>query len=926
LAAAVVGFTGGWTRGALTIDGPGVSLYVRVALDHLVSHGRVGYWMPEIWAGTPVWALGPAFPILLLVMPAPLFGAASAVKLGILALQVAGACGAYVLARSLWDSAPAALVAGLVYGVDPLVISHGALIGSETIIGVIAAAPWLVWSLRRGLRGDGTRYLVVAGLVAAFAILHQAEHAYGLLPLSAFLVALEAGRVRRGRAGVTASRFLGRIGLVAGVALGAIAHWLVPFVVLHKWFVLSPPALVQGELLHGLANTVAREPGIFFHRSGGLHGVVGPYRQGLIAHVQYLGWVPVCVTVVTALLLALRDDERTLSAVLLASAVTVWLSTGAVSLADGGPVMRGQVVPMAVTGLVAGALIGGFLRRLCLRRATAPVLLAAAALLFALPYLRPFLLARRVVPFLSSIRFPRFYVVAVLGLALGTAWPVTRLHAWLPRHRPRVAAIATAALAFALAGGVLADAWPYRSFYRLRPPADAAAYRQASQTLAARPAGSRVAPGILDAGPVNSLSRTGADLSMGWPHPVAGAQVWRLTLEASLGPGGYAAAALGLSGTSYVASEQVAGPTTPLAAVTAVQVTPNPRYLPVARAYDQALVVADRSISPELAVALAHRNVGVVTGGHAVARSLGPTAVATLASRRACGDPPVTRLPGGVSGEVGVACEMHPWLSNLLFGIDLADTDRMPGSSFRAVSDGLRGVSVWFHDPPGQSQLVLRELSADGSPGREMARVKASGTDENGMTVFGFDPVTDSAGRSYVFDVECPDCFSELAPQVVVSRTGNGGGDLLTKGRLDRTRMAAFAPVYDRMATAPSSSTKVDAHRVAPGRWRVETSGARPALVVVAEGYFPGWRARVDGRRTPVLEADGAFLGVPVGPGNHQVTLDYQVPAAATAGRLITGGTLVAVTVAALRSRRRRGHRPGEPRESGVAMAAPTDQ
>ncbi|PZR78369.1 MAG: hypothetical protein DLM65_13185 [Candidatus Aeolococcus gillhamiae] len=910
LAAAVVGFAGAWTRGDLLIDGTGMTLYVRLVLDHLVAHGRVGYWMPELWAGTPVWALGPSLPILLLAPLAALFGAAGAVKVGILALQVAGAWGAYTLARALWHDTAAALVAGVVYGLDPLVISHAALIGNEGVVGVIAAAPWLVWSLRRGLRGDGTRYLVAAGLVAAFAILHQAESAYALLPLCALVVVLEARRTRWDGAEITARRFLGRVGLVVGVSFGAIAHWLVPFLVLHKWFVLSPRALVQGELLSGLANTVATEPGLFLHRSGGLHGVVTPVRQNLIAQVQYLGWVPVGVTIVTALLLARRDDERTLSAVLLASAVAVWMSTGAVSLAEGGPVMRGQVMSMALTGLVAGALLGGFVRRLSLRRAKAPVLVAAAAFLFAVPYLRPFVLAQRVVPFLSSIRFPRFYVIAVLGLALGTAWPVSLVHRWLRLHRPRLAGVGSAALAVAVTILVVVDAWPYRSFYRLRAPARAAAYRQAAATLASRPPGSRVDPATFDASPVSSLQGTGAYLTLGWPHAVASAQVWRLTFEAALSPGGYAARALGLSATSYVASEQIDRPTTALAAVTALRLTPNPASLPVVRAYDQSVVVGDRSIAPELAVALAHHNVGVVTGGHQAARSSAATVVGEVLEKSACGQPSMTKPSAGLAGEVSTACAMHRWLSSVLFGADLVDTDRMPGARFRATADSLRGLSVWFHDPPGQSQLVIHELAPDGTTaGREVARVDSSGTDDNGMSFFGFDPVTDSAGKSYVFDVECPDCFSELAPQIVVERGAGRRGNLLLKGRLDPTRTAAFAPVYDRPAPAAPSSTKLDARRLAPGQWQVKTSGARPALVVVAEAYFPGWQARVDGRPAPVLEADGAFLGVAIGPGVHNVTLDYHPPAAVGLGRLITAATLAVLTILGLRSlagRRRR--------------------
>jgi hypothetical protein len=904
LAAIVVGFAGAWAAGALIQDGPGISLYVRVALDHLTHEGRVGYWVPEIWSGTPVWTVGPSFPVLLLVPLAAVVGATTALKAGILALQVAGAFGAYVLARSLWNNGAAALVAGVVYGVNPLVIAHAALIGSEGAVGVIAAAPWLVWSLRRGLRGDGSRYLVVAGLVGAFAVLHQAEFAYGLVLLCGLLVAVEVARGRSVAGAATPRQVLGRAALTVGTALGAVAHWLVPFLALHRWFALSPPELVRSELLHGSANVLGRELGLFLHRSGGLYGILTPERPGLLGEVLYLGWVPVAVTLVTALLFARRDSERTLSVVLVASLVTVWLSTGAVTLAEGGPVARRQVVPMVVLGAVAGVLAGAFLRRLRLGRARVPAIAAVALFLFVAPYLRPFLLLREVLPFVGSLRFPRFYVVAVLGLALGTAWPVVRVAQWLHGRRG-VAFFGTGTLALALVVAVLVDAWPYRSFYRLRGADDREAYAAVRPRLAQGGPGVRVATPV-DARPVNSLQRTGAELSLGWPHPVAGKQLWRLTLEVQVAPPGYALRALGLSGTAFVAQERVTGPGTPLAQVDAVDLVANPQRLPVVRAYDQTLVVGERSIAPELAVAMAYRNVGVVTGGRGPREALGASAMPIGVEPGACQDASLQGLPPALAGEVATACGMHRWLPVLYKGLGLFGGNEAPGAVLDGVADGLRGVRVWLDDPSGSSELVLRELEADGRSVRgTVVRVKTSGVDDYGMTMFAFDPISNSAGKRYMFDIHCPDCFSELAPQILAGPDRDGRGNLVVGGGLHTDLQAAFAPMYEQMPAAPPSSTKVTGRRTATNRWRVDSSGSRPSLVVVAETKFPGWRARVDGRPAPVLEVDGAFLGVPVAEGTHVVTLVYDAPVAVWLGRLVTAATLLAIVAMGVRSRRR---------------------
>lgn len=237
LALAVAAFSGLWRAGALVIDGPGMSLYVRLSKDHLLADGRIPYWISEMWAGTPLWALGPSLPVFMLVPLAAAVGPDVAVKIAILAFQVAGGWGAFVLARSLWGRSPAAVMTGLLYALHPVIVAHGALAGAETSVGVTAAVPWILWALRRGLRGEGTRFVVVAGLVSALGVLHQPEFAPALAVLCVAMLAVELGRVRIGGTQSTASQVVGRMGAAVAVCLGAVAHWLLPFLALGNSFV-----------------------------------------------------------------------------------------------------------------------------------------------------------------------------------------------------------------------------------------------------------------------------------------------------------------------------------------------------------------------------------------------------------------------------------------------------------------------------------------------------------------------------------------------------------------------------------------------------------------------------------------------------------------------------------------------------------------
>jgi hypothetical protein len=50
--AIVVAFTGMWP-GDVVLDGPGLSLYVRLALDHWRRGDGIPALLPELWAGTP---------------------------------------------------------------------------------------------------------------------------------------------------------------------------------------------------------------------------------------------------------------------------------------------------------------------------------------------------------------------------------------------------------------------------------------------------------------------------------------------------------------------------------------------------------------------------------------------------------------------------------------------------------------------------------------------------------------------------------------------------------------------------------------------------------------------------------------------------------------------------------------------------------
>ena len=85
----------------------------------------------------------------------------------------------------------------------------------------------------------------------------------------------------------------------------------------------------------------------------------------------------------------------------------------------------------------------------------------------------------------------------------------------------------------------------------------------------------------------------------------------------------------------------------------------------------------------------------------------------------------------------------------------------------------------------------------------------------------------------------------------------------------------------------------------------LDVQARAPGQLVVLDTFYPGWRAEVDGRRTPIRPADAAFQSVAVGAGRHRVRFSYR-PASVVAGGAITLVALAVLVVGLLLGWRRR--------------------
>jgi hypothetical protein len=86
------------------------------------------------------------------------------------------------------------------------------------------------------------------------------------------------------------------------------------------------------------------------------------------------------------------------------------------------------------------------------------------------------------------------------------------------------------------------------------------------------------------------------------------------------------------------------------------------------------------------------------------------------------------------------------------------------------------------------------------------------------------------------------------------------------------------------------------------------TSADNEGILVLADSYYPGWKAFVDGREEVIRRANLFFRAVPLPAGNHTVEFRYE-PRSFTIGLAISAATLVALFIVtalfALRARKK---------------------
>lgn len=220
--------------------------------------------------------------------------------------------------------------------------------------------------------------------------------------------------------------------------------------------------------------------------------------------------------------------------------------------------------------------------------------------------------------------------------------------------------------------------------------------------------------------------------------------------------------------------------------------------------------------------------------------------------------------------------------TNLLFDVPTVRTAAaLPTAAARAIADSIDG-SPGFVLPAGAAGV---RVLVSTFPPPEMGSRKAG-------EIFRA-PVNPYRPRlSFVtaYRIE-PDAARAWA------RVARGETDISHEVLLERAPQTALPPAG---AARPALVARLAEDR--PERVVAEMTSDSAGLLVLADLFYPGWKAEVDGHSAEIFRADGVFRAVALPPGPHRVVFLYQ-PLSVFIGAALSAAALLVVAALARRGR-----------------------
>lgn len=163
----------------------------------------------------------------------------------------------------------------------------------------------------------------------------------------------------------------------------------------------------------------------------------------------------------------------------------------------------------------------------------------------------------------------------------------------------------------------------------------------------------------------------------------------------------------------------------------------------------------------------------------------------------------------------------------------------------------------------------------------------------------------DAGGHYYVYEIDQPRPFAWLVYHAEVNADPVFARQIIADSRFD-PRSTVIVPQAPPLALSGVRPAEASAQitQYSPETIEIVVDTPENAVLTLAQPYYPGWQASIDGASTQITEAYTALSAVYVPTGHHTVTLRF-VPYSVFAGAALSGIGWLAVLAALVQWRLR---------------------
>jgi len=141
---------------------------------------------------------------------------------------------------------------------------------------------------------------------------------------------------------------------------------------------------------------------------------------------------------------------------------------------------------------------------------------------------------------------------------------------------------------------------------------------------------------------------------------------------------------------------------------------------------------------------------------------------------------------------------------------------------------------------------------------------------------------------------------------IVTASDGKAITDLVRQDGFNLRTTAILREPAPEIARCDAGEDRFRITRRVPGSVDITADMKCAGLLVLADTYFPGWKAWVDGKPAHIYNAYGAIRAVAVPEGTHTVTFRYRPTSIFAGATMSASGFLAALLLTLVRKRAKR--------------------